>query len=247
MPLSATPGSFDGDKPAASFSSVYSQSFNVWDGTKLANQWDYNGFDATNISNNSLNFTWGGSWTWSIILRSKSVYAAPYVFTTQFGYAYSRNSGGIVIRVSPSKDGEPNALQEPADSNDDYSFNRTGIAFYSNVARTAVVIQFTGSGTVSNTPFTRFEVPIPAGQPNLFASGGQRLRIEDFGTTIYTYYNDLPLARIDLGGLIGSQYTSGTVYNSTMQTLGTFSSREIELSGKVAVAQRVANLQLYNA
>ncbi|NDP23107.1 MAG: T9SS type A sorting domain-containing protein, partial [Paludibacter sp.] len=31
------------------------------------------------------------------------------------------------------------------------------------------------------------------------------------------------------------------------QTLGTFSSREIELSGKVAVAQRVANLQLYNA
>jgi hypothetical protein len=73
------------------------------------------------------------------------------------------------------------------------------------------------------------------------------LRIEDFGTSIYVYYNGSRFARINLGGLSGNIYTSGTVYDGDMVSKGTFTNMKVPAGGKVSIAQHDASLRLYSA
>ena len=236
---------FDSDKPATSFTTSYSQVFNTsWDGTTFFNQWDMIEptipFGATDITSGYLQFTWSDK----RVLRSKSTYSTPYVFSTVLDWsAGPTTNGGIIVRSKPN--GYMDALQESG--NDWAKFNRTGIAFYPTTDGQNMTVQFSatdnGAGTTAQT---RIDVPKPAGVTSLLNDKGT-IRIEDFGTTLYVYYNGARYIRIDLGGLSGGIYTSGTVYNSDMTSVGTFTSMEVESAGKVGIAQRVSNIRLYRA
>ncbi|MBC7745732.1 MAG: hypothetical protein H7096_11580, partial [Flavobacterium sp.] len=238
-PLTAQVPEFDNDKPAATYNNQFFQAFNtIWDAPKFYSQWasvDANIFTAADISNGYLQFVW----LQKRVLVSKAQYVAPYILQTDIDYASGSNRGGVIIRVNPATD--PDELQQPASG--DPGFNREGIAFYPSEDGSKMIVQFTGTLNGDATPVTRIEVPKPAGVASLKNKGN--LRIEDFGTTVYVYYNGLAFIRINLGDKAGSIYTSGTVFNSDMQIAGTFSSREVEVSGKVGIAQRDATLRLF--
>lgn len=239
--LSGHSQSFDGDKPTVSYSSQYSQTLNVWDGATFYSQWDAidpNIFTATDIANGYLQFVWIPK----RILRSKAVFKWPYIFSTLIDYSAGSSRGGLVIRADADASAIDH-LQEPATG--DPGFNRAGIAFYPTDDGTAMIVQFSGVVVDPVTPVTRIQVPLPAGMANLRAAGGGTLRIEDLGTSIYVYYNGAALTRINLSDLSGSIYTAGAVYDSNMQSVGTFMGKEVEASGKVAIAQRDAALRLY--
>jgi len=234
---------FDSDKPATSFTTSYSQAFNTtWDGTVFYNQWDmtYTPFDATDIAAGYLQFVWDAK----RIIRSKSTYGTPYVFSTVVDWsAGPSTNGGIIVRAKAT--GNLDALQEPAIS--DPGFNREGIAFYPSDDGQNMIVQFSGvDNGYSLTTLTKINVAKPAGVTSLLNDQGA-IRIEDFGTTLYVYYRGARYIRIDLGGLTGGVYTSGTVYNSDMTSVGTFTGMEVETAGKVAFAQRNSNLRLYSA
>ena len=232
---------FDSDKPAVSFNSEYGQTFNTtegWNNPKFYNQWStlvpYT-FFASDISSGYLQF----KWIEKRVICSKKVYSQPNVFETEIDYAAGSNRGGVVIR---GRFGE--SLQEP---NTDPGFNREGIAFYPTLDGSSMTVQFSGvdMGAQGNTAIVRILVPKPVGITSLLNRG--KLRIEDFGSTIYVYYNGAPFIRIDLGDKTESIYSSGTVYNSDMQVLGTFAGMEVDITGKVAIAERDATLRLYSA
>jgi len=232
--------SFDNDKPAKTYANQYSQTFNTtWDGITFYGQWDamdVNIFTSTDISAGYLQFVW----LQKRLLISKTQYISPYILQTDIDYADGSNRGGVVIRANPLT---PDQVQEPAQG--DPGFNREGIAFYPSEDGLNMIIQFTGPLNGDSTTVTRILVPKPASVTSLLSRG--ILRIEDFGQSIYVYYNDSPLVRINLGDKSGSLYSSGTVYNSDMQVEGTFSAMEVEVSGKVSIAERDAKLRLYSA
>jgi hypothetical protein len=242
LPVGAQSPLFDSDKPAATFNARYSQQFNTtegWNYPKFYGQWnamEANIFTASDIASGYLQF----SWIHKRLICSKTNYNTPYIIQTDIDYTAGSSRGGVVIRANPLA---PDQLQEPAGG--DPGFNREGIAFYPSDDGSAMIVQFTGAYLGEATTATRIAVPAPAGVANMRDRG--ILRIEDFGASIYVYYNDAPFIRINLDGLTGSIFTAGTVYNSDMQVAGTFTSMEVEAAGKVAVAQRDAALRLYSA
>lgn len=239
IPLLAQVPEFDNDKPAAAYNNQFSQAFNTtWDGPKFYSQWDAtqaNIFTATDITNGYLQFVWIPK----RIICSKSPYISPYTIQTDLDYTAGSSRGGIVIRANPNL---VDQLQEPVLG--DPGFNSEGIAFYPSDDGTKMIVQFTGVFNGNKTPLTQILVPKPVSVASLRNRG--TLNVEDFGTSVYVYYNGIPFIRINLGGKTGSIYTTGTVYNSDMQVVGTFAGMEVESSGKVAVAQRDAALRLYN-
>jgi hypothetical protein len=244
MSATAEVPAFDSDKPVTNFRTSYSQAFNTtWDGPTFFNQWDMVDsnlpFDASDMSAGYLQFLW---WQKRII-RSKPTYTIPYIFSSVIQSNSVANGGGMVIRVRPN--GNIYAMEEPGDNWD--FFNSDGIAFYPTGDGQNMIVQFSatynGSGA---TPQTRIYVPKPSGVTSLLNVQGA-FRIEDFGASIYVYYNDARYIRIDLGGFSGGVYTSGTVYNADMISVGTFSSMEVLAEGKVGIAQRATDIKLYSA
>ena len=73
------------------------------------------------------------------------------------------------------------------------------------------------------------------------------LKVEDYGTSVYVFYNGNPYIRIELGGKVATHYTSGTVYDVNMNVVGVFSGMAIESLGKAGIVQRDAQLRLYSA
>ena len=227
------------NRPATNFVTKYSQAFNtVWDNTKFYDQWETllaNAFTAADIAAGYLQFEWSAK----RVMCSKSSYASPYVMESDIDYSTGGSQGGVVIRVAATNMED---IQEPASG--DPGFNREGIAFYPNVDGSSMTVQFTGAINGSSTPVTRISVSKPYGVASLRNRG--TLRVEDYGSSVYVFYNDAPYIRINLGGLTGANYTSGTVYNAAMQVEGTFTAMEVAVLGKVAVAQRTADFRLYS-
>lgn len=238
--LRAQPSSFDNDKPQTSFNTQYHQVFNPqagWNQEVFYQQWDAmapNVFTSEDIAAGYLQF----QWIMKRLIISRQVFVPAYVMEAELDYGAGSNRGGVVIRANPQ---HLDQVQEPAQG--DPGFNAEGIAFYPTTEGDHMIVQFTGIYEQGNTPVTRILVPKPAGVSSLLHRG--TLRIEDHGSTIYTYYNNNPLARIELSGLTGTTYTSGTVYSANLETAGTFSGMEVESIGKVSVAQRNATLRLY--
>ncbi|MEN8156746.1 MAG: PA14 domain-containing protein [Bacteroidota bacterium] len=225
----------------ATYNTEYAQDFNMtagWDHGKFYRQWrsipQYS-FNVTDIASGYLQFVWIPK---RIICSSKAL-DPPYVLETDIDYSAGSNRGGVVIRAVAYE-----SLQEP---DSDPGFNREGVAFYPSADGASMIVQFSGvdMGYGGGTEFVRIAVPRPVGITTLMGRG--TLRIEDFGSTIYLYYNGAPYIRIDLEAEGGSNFYSGTVYNSLLQVMGTFAGMEVEVPGKVAVAQRDAALRLYSA
>ena len=239
IPLMAQVPEFDNDKPATTYNNQFSQAFNTtWDGPKFYSQWntmEANIFGAGDIASGYLKF----EWIRKRIICSKTLYITPYTVQTDIDYSAGSSRGGVIIRANPILIDQ---LQEPASG--DPGFNSEGIAFYPTDDGAKMIVQFTGVINGSSTPVTRIQVPKPSGVSSLRNRG--TLSIEDFGASVYVYYNGIPFIRINLGGKTGNLYTTGTVYNSDMIVAGTFTGMEVETSGKVAVAQRDAAIKLYN-
>src|SRR5512133_844352 len=117
--------SFDSDKPAATFNTEYSQTFNAtegWNYTKFYGQWsamEQNIFTAADMAAGYLQF----SWIHKRLICSKIRYNTPYIFQTDLDWSVFSNRGGVVIRANSLA---PDQLQEPAGG--DPGFNREGIA-----------------------------------------------------------------------------------------------------------------------
>ena len=242
---SAEVPAFDSDKPVTTFTTSYSQVFNTtWDGTTFFNQWDMIEptipFAAADVAAGYLQFKWSEK----RVLRSKSTYSTPYVFSTVLDWsAGPTTNGGVIVRAKAT--GNIEALQEPG--NDWGKMNMTGIAFYPTTDGQNLTVQFSATANgAGSTAQTRIDVPKPAGVTSLLNDQGT-IRIEDFGTTLYVYYRGARYIRIDLGGLAGGVYTSGTVYNSDMTSIGTFTGMEVVAAGKVGIAQRLSDIRLYSA
>ena len=231
---------FDGDKPATTLAGVYTQSYAAGtDVNTLLPHWWINDYaNAANFASGYLQFVWSAT----RVMASTTVYTAPYSLETDIEYGSASNRGGVVIRLDNALNVE-GGIQEPAQG--DPGFNRHGIAFYPTTDGANMIVQFTSTENGYTTPVTRILVPKPSGVASLMNRG--TMRIEDFGNSIYVYYNGTPFARINLGGLTGGKYTSGTVYDASMASKGTFTGMEVpETGGRVSIAQRDAALRLYN-
>jgi len=229
------------ERPSVSLTTQYEQNFTTgnWDGDLFYGQWqtqDDGVFGATDISSGYLQFVW----ITKRVLLSKLSYSAPYSIETKVSYAGGSNRGGMVIRAKPTSLDE---VQEPAQG--DPGFNSEGLAFYPTSDGDSMIIQFTGAYVTNNTPVTRIKAPKPAGVTTNLLTDTFRLRIEDYSTSIYAFIDGIPFVRIDLSGKSGTVYTSGTVHNADMTVAGTFSGMEVEETGKIAIAQRDAQLRLY--
>ncbi len=229
---------FDSDKPVVTYNTEYSQDFstNQWDNTKFYNQWFAivnNNFSATDISEGYLKFIW----TDKRIICSISGYSSPYKVNAKIQYGGASNRGGIVIRVKELSDN----LQEPPS---DPGFNRMGIAMYPSDGSNYCV-QFSGIEAGTTTARKQIIIPKPATVNNLM-SEANTLQIEDFGNKIYIYINNLPFFKIELSGLINGIYSAGNVYDANSTLIDSFSNMVIPAFGKVAVAQRDAELHLHS-
>ncbi|MCP4311340.1 MAG: T9SS type A sorting domain-containing protein [Bacteroidetes bacterium] len=230
------------ERPVASYEAEYVQAFNPtegWDRFKFYGQWNTlmpSVFNAGDISSGALQF----QWIEKRVICSKKKYGQRYVFEADIDYLVGSNRAGIVIRIVALVE----SIQEP---DHDPGFNREGIAFYPASDGLSMIVQFSGQdkGEGGGTEFARIEVPKPEGVTSLLGRG--TLRIEDFGTSIYLFYNDAPYIRIDLDGLSDDAFTSGTVYDANMLAMGSFAGMEVEAYGHVAIAQRDATLRLYSA
>lgn len=230
------------ERPAATYDAEYSQEFNYtagWDRFTFYDQWntlETANFNASDISTGALQF----QWIPKRIICSKRKYIQPYVFEADMDYSVGSNRGGVVIRIAAFSDN----IQEPES---DPGFNREGIAFYPAVDGLSMIVQFSeqDKGYGSGMVFSRILVPKPASVASLLQRG--TLRIEDYGSGIYLFYNGSPYIRIELNGKTGDLYTSGTVYDANMQVMGSFSGMEVEEYGHVAVGQRDAMIRLYRA
>jgi hypothetical protein len=225
-------------RPAVTFTTKYNQVFaDAWDNEKFYGEWDAleaNAFSEADNTAGYLQFVW----VTKRVICSKNTYASPYTFETDIDYSAGSNRGGVVLRVGPFNEW----IQDPGV---DPGFNREGIAIYPALDGGSMIVQFSGVEAGATTPITKITVPKPEGVTSLMSRG--TLRIEDFGASIYIFYNGAPYIRIDFSDNTGAIYTSGTVYNSGMVVQGTFSQMEVELLGKIAVAQRDASLRLYSA
>ncbi|HKK62430.1 MAG TPA: hypothetical protein VJ951_07715, partial [Bacteroidales bacterium] len=229
------------ERPEATYDLYYAQEFNSvvgWDDLSFYGQWNSLStkvFNENDVSTGALKF----KWIEKRAICSKKQYAHPYVFETEMDYSTGSNRGGMVIRIAALSEN----IQEPVS---DPGFNREGIAFYPTTDGSAMIVQFSGvdDGYGSDMNFARIQIPKPDEVTSLLERA--TLRIEDFGTSIYVFYNDAPYIRIDLYGENGDIYTSGNVYNKNMQVMGSFEGMEIESIGHVAIAQRDAALQLYS-
>lgn len=230
------------ERPTTSYDSQYSQEFNPsagWDRFKFYGQWNAlqsSIFNASDISTGALQF----KWIEKRVICSKNKYVAPYILEANIDYSGGSNRAGVVIRIQSLSE----SIQEP---DSDPGFNREGIAFYSTSDGSSMIVQFSGEdkGAGGGTEFTRILVPKPAGVTSLLERG--TLRIEDFGVSIYVFYNNTPFIRIDLENKVQGIYSSGVVYDSNMQEIGSFTGMEVEESGHVAIAERDASLRLYSA
>jgi len=160
-------------------------------------------------------------------------------------YTAGNNLGGVVIRANVVEIALPEfeKLQGPNPAIGDPGFNKMGIAFYPSSDWNSMVVQVTGV-EANDYPYAQINVPKPDGVANL--NTRYTLRIEDHESTIYVYYDGSPYIRIDLSNLQDGKYTSGTVYNSAMDEVGTFSGIEVDAGGRVSVAQRNASLRLHS-
>ena len=222
-------------RPATAFTAQYSQDFTggsgTWDGTTFYNQWstiDVNAFSATDIAANTLVFEWPGK----RVLASTAVYTPPYKMETNVHMAGA--AGGIVLRANPANN---ESFQNPGDGN---GFNSEGIAIYPGA--TDIVVQFSGVENGASTPITKINVPLPSGVTGV--NSIHKYTVEDYGSSIYVFIDAIPFARIDLGGLSGNTYTSGTVYEPDMTVAGTFTGMEVDDDGKLGFAQRASGLNL---
>lgn len=238
--LNAWSAAFDSDKPSVNFISSYSQTFNSWNNSLFYGQWntvDPNIFTASDVSSGYLQYVWPQK----RVVYSKKDYAPPYALTTNIDYGTGSNTGGVVIRAIATDVLSADHIQENIINT---GFNREGIAFYPTADGSSMVVQFSGVENLSNTPITQILVPKPSEVTSL--KNRATLRIEDFGTSIYVYYNGAPFVRINLNDKVGSIYTSGTVYDADMVPKGTFSGMEVQELGKLSIAQRNAPLHLYS-
>ena len=231
---------FDSDKPASALNNTYLIDFSQpWDNTSFYNSWitrDTNIFTASDATSGYLQF----AWVPKRIICTKTSYTPPYVLETDIDYAAGSSRGGVVVRGTVTNIDD---MQEP--SNGDPGYNRQGIAFYPSDNGLTMNVKFSGSIVVGGaTPAYIFSIPKPTGITNFRIRG--KLRVEDFGTTLYVYYNNVALTRINLGGRQGSTYSSGTVYDANMNILGTFTNMVIPIWGQLSVAQRNATLRLYS-
>jgi peptidoglycan/xylan/chitin deacetylase (PgdA/CDA1 family) len=248
LPAVAIP-SFDGDKPVRKLSYSYIQDFSTFNSSDLFGQWNQidggatSKFTSADAVNGYLQFLWSTK----RILSSKIIYSTPYSFSSKIGYGSTSNRGGLVVRY-PATLGSFEPAQEPSDPVS--RFNGAGIAFYPSEDGTAMNIKFSGTIPAKTTPATPtpntiVSLPIPAGKPNM-KTGTPTINIEDYGTTIYVYYDSAPIARIELGSVVGLNYTSGTVYNASLNVAGTFTDKIVPLTGYICIAQRDAALRLFN-
>lgn len=239
----STPSAFDGDKPTTTFSNSYLIDFSQpWNNTAFYNNWiaqQPNIFSAADATNGYLQFVWIAK----RIICTKSSYMPPYVLETDIDYAAGSSRAGVVIRGIATNTSDIENMQEP--SNGDPGYNRQGIAFYPSDDGQTMNVKFSGNIVVGGaTPASIISIPKPAGIINFKNRG--KLRIEDFGNTLYVYYNNIALIRINLSGSLGNIYSSGTVYNANMTSLGSFTNMVIPKWGQLAVAQRDATLRLYS-
>ena len=254
---------FDSDKPATtSFVTSYSQVYNSWNAPSFITQWQ--GLGLTNFYTSSfihadgyLKFTWQTQ----RLIYSRTAYTTPYIFTSSIAYAPSTppvtnpvttvNKASIIIRAYADSltAGTVDRLQDPGAiagvPNTATTFNREGIAIYPTEDFLSMNVQFSGVEAGGATQITKIVVPKLA-NTNLMDQA--TIKIEDFGTSIYVYYNGARFFRIDLGGLTNGVYTSGTVYDADMVSKGTFTGMEVLASGKIAIAQRqnYTNLRVYS-
>jgi len=250
---------FDSDKPATtSFVTSYSQVYNTWNAPVFIGQWQ--GLGLTNFYTSTTLISVDGylKFTWSShrLIYSRQAYTTPYVFTSSIAYApttppvtnpiTTANKAGIIIRAYADSltAGTVDRLQDPSTSTAT-TFNREGIAIYPTEDYSSMYVQFSGVEAGASTPITKIIVPKLA-NTNLMDQA--TIKIEDFGTSIYVYYNGARFFRIDLSGLTNGVYTSGTVYDADMVSKGTFTGMEVLASGKIAIAQRQAytNIKVYS-
>ena len=151
-------------------------------------------------------------------------------------------TGGVIVRAP--NDGNIDDLQLPAvNTGITQIYNRSGIAFFSTLDGTGMYVQFSGVVNGFSTPYKR--ILIPNNTSSNFRDRGT-IKIEDFGTNIYVYYNESALGRISF---VSSN--SGMVYDSNMNLLGTFENMLIPAADfKLAIANREGtatdNLRIYN-
>lgn len=255
---------FDSDKPATtSFVTSYSQVYNSWNAPSFITQWQ--GLGLTNFYTSSfihadgyLKFTWQTQ----RLIYSRTAYTTPYTFTSSIAYAPTTppvtnpittvNKAGIIIRAYADSltAGTVDRLQDPGAiagvPNTATTFNREGIAIYPTEDFSSMYVQFSGVEAGGATLITKIVVPKLSGTTSLMDQA--TITVEDFGTSIYVYYNGARFFRIDLGGLTNGVYTSGTVYDADMVSKGTFTGMEVLASGKIAIAQRQAytNIKVYS-
>lgn len=241
------PSGFAADKPVISWNTRYEQSFNnTSDITTFYNQWNAQVpgiFTATDIAGEYLQFEWPNK----RIIYSKEDYTAPYSFEAEMDFSttyagISSNRAGMVLRAFASNIIDVEYIQ---DTPVDPGFNREGIAVYSNADGSMLNIQFSGVEAGAATSVTTIAVTKPEGVSSFLTKG--TIRVEDFGSRLYIYYNTIPVARVDLSGLSAGVYSAGTVYNAGMQVMGVFTGKEILASGKLAIAQRASGMRLYRA
>jgi hypothetical protein len=232
---------FDGDKPSRSWTSSYAQTLDAVADLMLFNaQWEPWAFTASASDFAAGYFQFG--WVPKRVLRSITEYTPPYRFTTDVGYDAPQGiGGGIVLRV----DAAASTLEDIQSSGADGGFNSEGIAIYPTIDGQNMVVQFSGTLSGTSTPITKILVPKPVVVSNLHTRA--TIRIEDFGTSIYVYYNGSQYIRIDLGGLTGSNYTSGTVYDANLVSKGTFTGMEVAEKGRVGYGARIFDFKIYSA
>jgi hypothetical protein len=233
-------GAWD-QRPATTFSTSYNQNFSsAWDANFDAvfqGQWTTIGpFGAINVSTGAINFNWPAQ----RIIATKNL-SIPYIFTADIDYQNNSNQGGIVLRETS---GNPENMQETAFG--DPGFNREGIALYPTVGGSLFIVQFNGVPVANTTGNTQAKVFVPAPASTTLL-GRNTIRVEDYGTSVYVFYNGNPYIRIELDGKVGTQYTSGTVYDVNMNVVGVFSGKAIGSLGQAGIAQRVAVIRLYSA
>lgn len=230
-------------RPATSLSTTYNQNFSsAWDApfdAVFQGQWttlNPNAFGASNVSTGAINFNWSAR----RIMATKYL-SIPYAITADIDYQNNSNRGGIVLREAS---GNLDNMQEPAFG--DPGFNRVGIALYPYVDGSSFVVQFNGVPVANTTGNKQVKIFVPAPASTTLLSRNT-IRVEDYGTSVYVFYNGNPYIRIELAGKVGTYYTSGAVYDASMNVVGVFSGMTIESFGQAAIAMRDAVLRLYSA
>ena len=239
-------------RPPVSLETVFEEDFTTWDETKFYNQWEvvntdpnvFTGYD-TDGDGGYLQF----SWVPKRIIKSLTEYTSPNRVVAELMYAGTSFNGGIVLRVPPVGAGSIEDPQQPA--GDGISYNRTGIAIFPTPSADGMYVQFSGAASTKPiVPATRITVPLPDGQQILPLSGSNptkfELTVEDYGSSVYVFFNDIPFFKIDLNTLNGGIYSGGTVIAPDETTLGTFTDMVVAEKGKIALAQRAENFRLYN-